>query len=335
MKAWQLQSKGIDGLTLVDVERKPLGPGEIRVGIRGCSINFRDYLMVRGHYDPRMSLPMIPLSDGAGEVLEVAEGVKRFAVGDRVMGAFAPKWIAGQPDPVHMRATRGYPLPGTLQSELVDDAEGWVRIPDHLDYVQAATLPCAALTAWTALVEYGGLHAGQTILVQGTGGVSLFALQLGVMHGARVIVTSSSNEKLERAKEMGAFATINYKDEPKWGKRAAELAEGRIDNVVEVGGAGTFEQSARAVRPGGMISLIGVLSGVETKVNLVRLLMSAIRVQGVLVGHRNGLERLARAFETRKIEPIVDRVFDFEQAPEALKHLASGKHFGKVGVRIS
>lgn len=334
MKAWQLHEKGIDGLKLVDAERKPLGPGEIRVGMRGASINYRDLLMVRGLYDPRMTLPMVPLSDGAGEVLEVAEGVTRFAPGDRVMGAFAPKWIAGAPDPTNMRATRGYPMPGTLQSELVDDAEGWVRVPANLDFVQAATLPCAALTAWTALVEYGRLRAGQTVLVQGTGGVSLAALQIGVMHGARVIVTSSSDEKLARAKDMGAFATINYKQEPKWGKRAAELADGELDVVIEVGGAGTFEQSIRAIRPGGMIALIGILSGVETKVSLVRLLMSAIRVQGVLVGHRNGLEAMARAFETQKCEPVVDRVFDFEDAPAALKHLASGAHFGKVGIRI-
>lgn len=334
MKAWQLQSKGVDGLKLVDVERKPLGPGEIRVGIRGCSINFRDLLMVRGHYDPRMTLPMIPLSDGAGEVLEVAEGVTRFAVGDRVMGAFAPRWFAGEPKPENMRATRGYPLPGTLQSELCDDAEGWVRIPAHLDYVEAATLPCAALTAWTALVEYGRICAGKTILVQGTGGVSLAALQIGVMHGARVIVTSSSDEKLERARELGAFETINYVSEPEWGKQAAKLADGEIDIVVEVGGAGTFEQSIRAVRPGGMIAMIGVLSGVETRVSLVRLLMSAIRVQGVLVGHRDGLERMGKAFEAQRLEPIVDRVFGFDEAPAALRYLASGKHFGKVGIRI-
>ena len=334
MKAWQLQSKGVDGLKLIELERPPLGHGQIRVRMRACSINFRDLLMVRGHYDPRMTLPMIPLSDGAGEVLEVAEGVTRFAVGDRVMGAFAPRWIAGEPKPENMRATRGYPLPGTLQTEVCEDAEGWVRIPEHLDYVQAATLPCAALTAWSTLVEYGHIHTGNTILVQGTGGVSLAALQIGVMHGARVIVTSSSDEKLERARELGAFATINYKAMPEWGKHAAQLADGRLDIVVEVGGAGTFEQSVRAVRPAGMIAVIGVLSGVETNVSLVRLLMSAIRVQGVLVGHRNGLERMARAFEAQKLEPIVDRVFGFEEAPAALKHLASGAHFGKVGIRI-
>ncbi|MEM9070833.1 MAG: NAD(P)-dependent alcohol dehydrogenase [Myxococcota bacterium] len=334
MKAWNLLEKGIDGLTLKDVEPAPLKAGEARLKMLAASLNYRDLLMIRGHYDPRMTLPMIPLSDGVGEVVEVGPGVTRVKVGDRVAGAFAPRWIAGPPRRSVIRHSRGWPLPGMLTEEHVCEAEGLVAVPEFLSDVQAATLPCAALTAWSALVDHGGLCAGQTVLIQGTGGVSLFALQFAVLHGARAIVTSSSDEKLERARAMGAAATFNYKTESDWGKKAAALTDEGVDLVVEVGGANTIDQSLRAVRPGGIIAMIGILGGVKSEVNLVKILMSEIRLQGVLVGHRTGFEMMNDAVAAARLEPVVDRVFPFAEAPDALRYLESGAHFGKVSIQI-
>ncbi len=335
MKAWQLTRLGVDGLELVDAEVAPLGPRDVRLKMLACSLNYRDLLMVRGEYDPRLRLPLVPLSDGVGEVTEVGREVSRVAVGDRVAGCFAPRWIAGPPRRSRIRATRGGPLPGMLATEHVCDAEGVVRVPSFLSDEQAATLPCAALTAWSALVTHGRIHAGQTVLVQGTGGVSLFALQFAMMHGARVIVTSGSDAKLERVRAMGAAVTINYAKDPRWGKTAAAHTDEGVDCIVEVGGAGTLDQSLRAIRPGGIIAMIGVLGGVAPKVALTKILMNQIRIQGVLVGHRTGFEEMNAAIEAQRIEPVVDRVFSFEDAPAALRYLESGAHFGKVVVRVN
>lgn len=334
MKAWQLTRVGIDGLELTDLDPAPVGPRDVRLRMLACALNYRDLLMIRGQYDPRMQLPLIPLSDGVGEVVEVGSEVSRVAVGDRVAGCFAPRWIAGPPRRSLIRATRGGPLPGMLATEHVCDAEGVVRVPSFLSDEQAATLPCAALTAWSALVTHGGLHAGQTVLVQGTGGVSLFALQFAVLHGARVIVTSRSDAKLERARAMGAAVTINYAEDPQWGKTAAAHTEEGVDRIVEVGGAGTLDQSLRAIRPGGIIAMIGVLGGVAPKVALTKILMSEVRIQGVLVGHRAGFEEMNAAIDAAHLEPVVDRVFPFEEAPAALRYLESGAHFGKVAIRV-
>ena len=335
MKAWQLTRLGIDGLELTEVASRPLGPGEIRLRMRACSLNYRDLLMVRGQYDPRLKLPLIPLSDGVGEVVEVAPDVTRVAIGDRVAGCFAPRWIAGEPRRSWIRATRGGPLPGMLATEHICDAEGVVRVPAGLTDEQACTLPCAALTAWSALVTLGRIRAGDVVLVQGTGGVSLFALQFAVMHGARVIVTSSNDEKLARARKLGAEVTLNYVADPQWGKTAASHTEEGVDHIVEVGGAGTLEQSLRAVRPGGTIAMIGILSGAASTIPLTRILMSQVRVQGVLVGHREGFEQMNRAVEAQALQPVLDRVFPFEEAAAAFRHLESGAHFGKVVVRVS
>lgn len=334
-RAWEVAgSFGLENLRQVERESPPLGPDDVRVRLRAAALNYRDLLMVKGQYDPRIALPLVPLSDGAGEVVEVGSAVTRFAVGDRVAGQFAPKWIAGEPSRARIRHTLGGPLDGTLSTERVFPAEGLVAVPSHLDHAEAATLPCAALTAWSCLVTYGRAKAGDVVLVQGTGGVSIFALQLGVALGCRVIVTSSSDDKLARAKKLGAWATINYRADESWGKTAAKMTAEGVDHVIEVGGAKTLEQSLRAVRSGGVISLVGILSGNATPIPLTKILMRQVRVQGILVGHREGFESMNKAIEAAALRPIVDRHFPFEEAPAAFAHLASGAHFGKVVIDL-
>ena len=331
MKAWEIPEFGLENLKLVDRPDPEPGPGQVLLRMRARSLNFRDLLMVRGKYNPKMPLPVVPLSDGVGEVVAVGDGVERAKVGDRVSPIFAQRWIAGTPTKTELRSTLGGPLDGTLRELMVCSEEAIVPVPEHLSDEEGATLPCAALTAWSALVEQGGVAPGDTVLVQGTGGVSIFALQLATMLGARVIATSSSDDKLERAKELGASELINYKSTPEWGKAARALTDGRgVDHVVEVGGAGTLEQSIRATKPGGTISLIGVLAGGAAPVNLTPVLMQNIRIQGVLVGHRQGFENMNRAIAHHQLRPVVDRVFPFAEAREAMEHLASQKHLGKV-----
>lgn len=334
-RAWSFDRFGLEHLRLVEVDEPAPGPGQVTLAVTACSVNYRDTLMVAGQYDPRMPLPLVPLSDGVGRVIAVGEGVDRVAVGDRVAATFAPRWIAGEPERSIVRLSRGGPLPGMLAERRTLDAEGVVKVPEHLTDEEAATLPCAALTAWSSLVTEGNVTAGSTVLVQGTGGVSLFALQLGKLLGARVMITSSSDEKLERAKALGADATLNYRTTPEWGRPAAKWAGDGVDLVVEVGGAKTFEESLKAVRMGGIVSLIGNLSGSTAPVPLTRILMSQVRVQGILVGHRAGFEAMNRAFAAHPaVRPVVDRVFPFEEAPEALRQLRAGDHFGKVVIRV-
>lgn len=336
MRAWSIEgSFGLENLKLVERPDPPLGHGEVRVRMRVASINYRDLLMIRGRYNPRQPLPLIPVSDGAGEVIEVGPGVRRVAAGDRVMPIFAQRWLEGEPDRDKLRSTLGGPLDGMLAEHVVLNEDGLVRAPKYLSDEEASTLPCAGLTAWSALVSHGRVTAGDTVLVQGTGGVSIFALQIARLLGARVIATSSKDDKLARLRELGASDTINYATDPEWGKTAREMTGGRgVDHVIEVGGAGTLEQSIRAVRPGGTISLIGILTGGAGKVNLTPVLMQDIRIQGVIVGHRAGLEAFARAAELHTLRPAVDRVFAFEEAPAAFEHLASGAHFGKICIRV-
>jgi NADPH:quinone reductase-like Zn-dependent oxidoreductase len=326
---------GLDNLALVERPDPRPGPGQALVRLRAASLNYRDLLTVEGKYNPKQKLPLIPCSDGAGEVVEVGSGVTRVAPGDRVCANFAPRWISGPPTREKLRATLGGPLDGTLAELVVFDQEALVKIPDHLSDEEAATLPCAAVTAWSALVTEGGVTAGETVLVQGTGGVSLFALQIAKLLGARVIATSSRDEKLERVREMGAAETINYREVPEWGMRAKELTGGTgVDHVVEVGGAGTLQQSLRAVRFGGTISLIGNLAGTKTELLLTQIFMQRIRVNGILVGHREGFEAMNRAMALHGVRPVIDRVFPFEEFRAAFDHMAAGEHFGKIVVRI-
>jgi NADPH:quinone reductase-like Zn-dependent oxidoreductase len=336
MRAFEISKRfGLDALTLAERPDPIPGPGQVLLRVRAASLNYRDLLTVQGLYNPKQPLPLIPLSDGVGEVMRVGEGVTRVRVGDRVAGIFAQKWLGGEATKQKLLSTLGGPLDGMLADLVVLHEEGVVPVPAHLSDEEAATLPCAAVTAWSALVVQGGLKAGETVLVLGTGGVSLFALQFARLLGARVIVTSSSDEKLDRARGLGAAETINYRATPDWEKRVRELTDGAgADHVVEVGGAGTFAKSVRSVRIGGRISLIGNLSGTKTEVNLAPILMQNIRVQGVMVGSRETFESMNRALALHGLRPVLDRVFPFAEARAALEHMAGQGHFGKICIRI-
>lgn len=334
MRAWEIGAGfGLDQLRLVERPDPAPGPFEARVALRAASLNYRDVLIAKGLYDPKQRLPLVPLSDGVGEVTAVGPGVTRVAVGDRVAGAFAQAWVAGAPTPARLRSTLGAPLDGMLREAGIFSAEGLVHVPEHLSDAEAATLPCGAVTAWNALVTHGGVKAGEVVLVQGSGGVSVFALLIAKMLGARVVATSSSEAKRERLRELGAEVVLDYRADPQWGRSIKKLTGG-VDHVVEVGGAGTLEQSLRAVRPGATISLIGVLAGGRGEVNLLPVLMNQVRVQGIMVGHRESFEAMNRAFAAAELRPIVDRIFPFEEAPAAFAHLNAGAHFGKVVVSM-
>lgn len=343
MRAWAVEEGfGLDHLQLVerpDPDPERLAPGQALLRIRAVSLNFRDLMMVQGLYNPRQPLPLVPCSDGAGEVAAVGEGVRTVRPGDRVATIFAQGWLAGAQRPEYVTTTLGGPLDGTLRELMVVPAAALVPVPAHLSDTEAATLPCAGVTAWHALTGSPGasrVTAGDTVLVLGTGGVSIFGLQLAQLLGARVIVTSSSDEKLDRARGLGAWQTVNYAREPEWGKRVRELTGGRgVDHVIEVGGAGTLSRSLQAVRPAGEISLIGVLSGTVRDLDIIPILMRGVRIQGVLVGSREHFEAMNRAIEAHELRPVVDRVFPFEEAREAFGHLASGSHFGKVSIQVS
>ncbi|HEU4535022.1 MAG TPA: NAD(P)-dependent alcohol dehydrogenase [Polyangiaceae bacterium] len=337
MRVVQLEKAfGLDHLALRERPPPPLGPGQVRVRVRAASLNYRDLMMVEGRYNPRQPLPLVPCSDGAGEVVEVGEGVTRARPGQRVLPTFAQRWPAGDPGPEVYASTLGGPLDGALAEEMVVREDGLVEAPAHLSDEEAATLPCAALTAWSALVTHGGVKAGDVVVVLGTGGVSIFALQFARLLGAEVVVTSSRDEKLARARDLGAQHFVNYKKEPAWSKAVRAATGGRgADLVVEVGGAGTFDESLRAVRPGGRVAVIGVLSGGETAVNLTRVLMQGVRVQGVFVGHRQAFEAMNRAITAHRLRPVVDRVFGLEDARDAFEAMRAGEHFGKLAVRVA
>lgn len=336
MKVFEIQgSFGLDHLRLTERPEPEPGPGQVLLGLRAASLNYRDLMMVRGLYNPRQPLPLVPGSDGVGVVEAVGPGVDRVAVGDRVATLLCQRWTGGEPSHERLRSTLGGPLDGTLAERMVLPQDGVAHVPEHLSDAEAATLPCAALTAWSALVTQGRLRPGEIVLVQGTGGVSIFALQLAQLAGARVIVTSSRDDKLERAHELGAWAGINYRTTPEWGKAARKLTGGRgVDHVVEVGGAGTLAESLKAIRIGGTISLIGVLAGGVSELSVVPVFMQGVRLQGILVGSRDGFEAMSRAIAQHELRPIVDRVFPFAETREAFAHLESGQHFGKVAIDL-
>jgi NADPH:quinone reductase-like Zn-dependent oxidoreductase len=334
MKAWEIREFGIDALALAERPEPRPGPGEVLLKMRAASLNYRDLMVVKGAYNPRLRMPLVPLSDGVGEVVEVGEGVTRVKGGDRVAGAFFQGWADGELTEDKARTALGGAVDGVLAEYVILHQEGVVPIPEHLSEEAAATLPCAAVTAWNALITQGGLRPGETVLIQGTGGVSLFALQFARLAGARVIATSSSDEKLERARELGADEGINYRTTPDWDERARELTGGRgVDHVVEVGGAGTLGKSLRAVRMGGRISMIGVLSG-GGEVNPVPILMKSIRVQGIYVGSRAMFEAMNGAMALHHLRPVMDRVFPFSEARDALRYMESAAHFGKICLRF-
>ena len=335
MKAYELQQFGIEGLTLVEKADPQPGARQVIVNVKAVSLNYRDLMVTKGSYNPRLKLPMIPFSDCAGEVVAVGSEVKSFKAGDRVIGTFFQNWTGGEPNETKARTAKGGgDQPGMLAELVALEETGVIACPDHLSYEEAATLPCAGLTAWNAVVDKGQTKAGDTVLVQGTGGVSIFAAQFAKMHGARVIATSSSDEKLARLAAMGITDGVNYKTNPDWDKAAKELNGGAgIDHIVEVGGAGTLERSLKAVRVGGMISVIGALAA-GGGINPVLVLMKSIRLQGIFVGSREMFEAMNRAISLHKMTPVVDRVFSFDQIHEALKLMESGGHFGKIVVRF-
>jgi NADPH:quinone reductase-like Zn-dependent oxidoreductase len=335
MKAVEVRGAfGLDHLALTGRPDPRPGQGEVLVRVRAVSLNYRDLLTVRGQYNPKQKLPLIPCSDGVGEVVEVGDGVTRVRPGERVCANFAQRWIAGEPTREKLRSTLGGPLDGMLAELVALSEEGVVRVPDHLTDEGAATLPCAGLTAWSTLVTDGGLTAGDSVLLQGTGGVSIFALQFAKLLGLRVIITSSSDEKLARARDLGADEGINYRQTPDWAVRVKELTGGTgVDHVVEVGGAGTLKQSLQAVRIGGTVSVMGVLAGNALELPLPLIFMQRIRMQGILVGSREGFEAMNRAIALHRLRPVVDRVFPMEETRAALELMDRGGHFGKICIK--
>jgi len=336
MKTLQVEGAfGLENLVLAERPKPEPGPGEVLLKMGAASLNYRDLLMVRGLYNPKQPLPLIPCSDGVGEVVAIGDGVTRVGVGERVITLFSQGWISGDPPLDGLRTTLGGPLDGTLAEFMVLSEEGVVPAPAHLSDVEAATFTCAGLTAWSALVTRANTKEGDTVLVLGTGGVSIFALQFARLLGAQVIVTSSSDAKLERAVELGATATVNYRETPQWAKAVKKLTDGRgVDLVVEVGGAETLPQSVHAVRPGGQISLIGNLSGGVLDFNLIPVFMRGVRIQGIMVGHREGFEAMTQTVADHQMRPVVDRVNSWGEARQAFEHLAAGRHLGKICLRL-
>ncbi|MBS1768149.1 MAG: NAD(P)-dependent alcohol dehydrogenase [Acidobacteria bacterium] len=332
MKAYELETFGIENLQVVESAMPEPGGDEVLVQMCAASLNYRDLMVVRGEYNPRMRLPAVPLSDGAGEIVAVGDNVTSWKVGDRVMPSVAQKWLDGKPDSSAARSTLGGDARsnGVLREFAAFDACSVVAIPEYLSFAEAATLPCAGLTAWNALVESGNLRAGETVLILGTGGVSIFAVQIAKHFGARVIATSSSDAKIEKLKALGADETINYRSTPDWEQAVLDLTDGvGVDHVIEVGGAGTIEKSLASVRVGGTVSMIGALSGGAT-VNTVPIFMRAIRLQGIFIGSKAMFERMLQEFDRARIQPAIDRIFSFDEAPNALRYMETGEHFGKI-----
>ena len=333
MRAYRLQAAGIDGLAEVELPMPKPGPRQVLVKVAACSLNFRDLAIALGTYRMPTKPDLVPLSDGAGEVVEVGPGVTRVKAGERVAGCFFQRWFGGPPAADTHVSALGGGLDGMLAQYVVLEQDGVVALPAHLTFEEAATLPCAAVTAWHALAEHARIVAGEIVLVQGTGGVSIFALQLARLMGARVIVTSSSDEKLARAKALGAAHGVNYKATPEWDKAVVELTGGGVDHVVEVGGPGTLARSLRAIRVGGKITLIGVLAG-AAEINPMLIFSRRANVQGISVGSTQMFEAMNRAIAASGLKPIIDKVFAFGEAPAAYRHLQSAQHFGKVVIRV-
>ena len=324
----------IDALQMKEKPVPRPGPGQVLVRMRAASLNYRDLLVVEGNYTRNLPLPLIPLSDGAGEVVEIGAGVTRWQPGDRVAGTFFQDWDAGRITPEVPKSALGAALDGILAEYVLFHERGMVALPGHLSYNEGATLHCAALTAWHCLAS-GGISCGDTVLTLGTGGVSIFALQFARASGARVIATTGSEGKSVRLKKLGASEVINYTTEPAWEKRVLELTGGiGVDIVVEVGGAGTLAQSIKASRMGGHISLIGVLAGQQGEVNPLPAVMKGVGIQGIYVGPRDMFEAMNRAVGLHGIRPVIDRVFSFEEARDAYRYLQSGAHFGKVVIAV-
>lgn len=330
MRAWSFDEFGLDHLALGERPDPAPGPGQVLLDMRAMSLNYRDLLLVQGAYDPRMKRPLVPCSDGVGEVIAVGDGVRRFEVGDRVCPIFSQTWVHGPPRSSARHGVLGGPLDGTLREQVVIDEAGGVAVPEHLTDEEAACLPCAGVTAWRALTVEGGITAGDTVLTLGTGGVSLFALTLGKLLGARVAITSSSDDKLERARELGADFTVNYAADERWSKAVKEWSGGGVDAVIELAGASSIGQSLRAVRVGGRVISIGNLGGNTAEIALPLIFMRSVQVRGLFVGNRDDFEAMGRALAAHEARPVIDRSFSFDEAPEAFRYMEGGHGMGKI-----
>jgi len=335
MRVIEIQQFGIENLALVEREMPQPKEREVLVKFHAASLNYRDLMMINGWYNPKLKMPRVPFSDGAGEVVAVGESVTKWKIGDRVTPIFMQGWIDGEIDFNKARTALGGDLDGVLRDFGAFEESGLVRIPDHFSYEEAATLPCAAVTVYHALFESGKLKPDDTVLLQGTGGVSIFALQLASIYGCRTIITSSSDEKLQRAKELGADELINYKEREDWDKAVLKLTEKRgVDTVVEVGGAGTLQKSVNAVKMGGHIGVIGVLSG-KGEFNPTSILMKSVKMHGIFVGSRQMFEQMNLMLcQHNHLRPIIDKTFDFSEVKDALKYMETGSHFGKIVVKF-
>src|SRR3954447_2125475 len=327
------QPAGIDRLEAANLpEIRPPGPGEVAVRLRASSLNYHDYAVVIGML--KTDDGRIPMSDGAGEVIAVGDGVTEFRLGDAVVSTFFPRWLDGEPSEAGFAGVPGDGTDGYAREAVVAPVTAFTQAPPGYSHGEAATLTCAALTAWRALVPQGQLKAGDTVLTQGTGGVSIFALQFAKAMGARVIGTSSSEAKLERLRQLGADHVINYRTLPEWGRAARDFSGGGVDHVIEVGGPGTLAQSIAATRTGGHVALIGVLTGIEGQVPTAMLMRKQIRLQGLTVGTRRQQIEMVRAIAANDLRPVIDRRFPLEALADAFRYQKSGAHFGKIVIEI-
>jgi NADPH:quinone reductase-like Zn-dependent oxidoreductase len=333
MRVWQISSFGVDSLEFAERPAPAPGPGEVLVRVRAVSLNFRDLMMVKGLYNPKLRLPRIPCSDGAGEVAAVGEGVTAFKPGERVAGIFMQNWLDGPITAAKTKGALGGDIDGMLAEYGLLRESGLVRIPEHLSFQEAATLPCAAVTAWNALAT-GDVKPGSTVLIQGTGGVSIFALQFARLRGARVIGVSSSNEKLERAAGLGLSAGLNYRDHPDWDRWAVEQTGGEgVDLVVEVGGAGTLTRSLKAVRPGGTIAQVGVLAAGAEPLPIPVILHKCARIHGIYVGSRSDFVEVNRAIALAELRPVLEQ-FPWSQTRQVFRRMEEASHFGKLVLTV-
>jgi NADPH:quinone reductase-like Zn-dependent oxidoreductase len=333
MRVWQISSFGIDSLELVERATPQPGPGEVLVRVRAASLNYRDLMMVKGVYNPKMKLPRIPCSDGAGEVASVGEGVTHWKPRDRVCGTFFQNWQDGPSTPAKVKGALGGDIDGMLAEYVLLKETGLVRIPDHLSFEEAATLPCAGLTAWNAL-KGGEVRQGSTVLMQGTGGVSIFALQFAKLKGARVLGISSSDAKLQKACSLGLDEALDYGETSEWDKWVVEKTGGEgVDLVVEVGGVGTLPRSLRAVKMGGAIAQIGVLSGPAEPVPIPTILHKQVHLRGIYVGSRENFEEMNAAISAAKLKPVYES-HPWTEAKQAFKEMESATHFGKLVLTV-
>ncbi len=335
MRAYTFDQFDLDRLKMTEQPTPTPGPGEVLVDLRALSLNYRDLLVIRGLYNRKLALPATPVSDGAGVVAAIGDGVTRVKAGDPVVGHFVADWLDGPFRGEYSASSLGTPGAGLAAEQAVVPEHALVAPPAGYDFAQASTLPIAALTAWSALVTEGRLQAGQTILTLGTGGVSIWAVQLAKALGATAIITSSSDEKLERARALGADHGINYTTNADWEREVLALTDGRgVDVVVETGGAGTLNQSMKATSPGGTLAILGALTGLSAEVSTGTILMKRLTLAGIYVDCRRAFEEMNAFLSAKSIEPVIDQRFVFDRLPDALRTMEAGGHFGKIVVEV-